>query len=425
MNTKSTIVNNINNNIHSLMILCLSMGFLLYKYLLQIFPAVMTEQLQASFHLSAFQLGNLAACFFYAYFIMQIFSGPLLDRYALKYISSLSIIIAAIGAYLFSVTNHLWLILIARVLMGAGAAFATVSYLKMAVIFFDKKYYAVIAGFLTVGVMIGALCGQAPLAYLVKHSGWQHSTLMISGIGCIIAICYLLFPKNQTTPTSSNFFAGLLFIMKKKHNWCLLMYSGFAFAPLAVFGSLWGIPFIQVSDHLSTISASEMVSWLYIGFGVGGVFFGYIAKASQRLYPSMFIGLAVSFISLCLFVYSGLTSHIIQTMCLLFLGIGTGAFMLGFNLGKNLNQLLLAATVVAFINTGDAFLGGITDPIIGKILDSTHSGNKLLLTDISMHSYHLAFAILPLYLLVSVFFLLKIKIKYSYKKQQVALEAAS
>jgi fucose permease len=87
MNTKSLITNN-NNNIHSLMILCLSMGFLLYKYLLQIFPAVMTKQLQTSFHLSAFQLGNLAACFFYAYFIMQIFSGPLLDRYALKYIVS-------------------------------------------------------------------------------------------------------------------------------------------------------------------------------------------------------------------------------------------------------------------------------------------------------------------------------------------------
>jgi MFS family permease len=342
-----------------------------------------------------------------------------------QYISSLSIIIAAIGVYLFSVTHHLWLILMARVLMGAGAAFATVSYLKMAVIFFDKKYYAVIAGFLTVGVMIGALCGQAPLAYLIKHSGWQHSTLIISGIGCIIAICYLLFPKNQTTPTSSHFFAGLLLIMKKKHNWCLLMYSGFAFAPLAVFGSLWGIPFIQASDHLSTIRASEMVSWLYIGFGVGGVVFGCIAKASQRLYPSMFIGLAVSFISLCVFVYSGLTNHIIQSMCLLFLGIGTGAFMLGFNLGKNLNQILLAATVVAFINTGDAFLGGITDPIIGKILDVTHSGHKLLLTDISMRSYHLAFMILPLYLLVSVFFLLKVKIKYSCKKQQIALEAAS
>ena len=89
-------------------------------------------------------------------------------------------------------------------------------------------------------------------------------------------------------------------------------------------------------------------------------------------------------------------------------GVGTGTFMLGFNLGKNINKLLLAATVVAFINTGDAFLGGITDPLIGKVLDILQSGHYKLLTDISIHSYHVAFAILPLYVVLSFCFLLKI-----------------
>ena len=83
--------------------------------------------------------------------------------------------------------------------------------------------------------------------------------------------------------------------------------------------------------------------------------------------------------------------------------------MLGFDLGKQMNSLALAATMVAFINTGDAFLGGISDPLIGHILDALTSFHHVALIDISAQKFQLAFVVLPLYLILAAIFLAAVK----------------
>ena len=390
------------------LIIAVSMCFLLYKYFLQIFPAVITAALQKKFHLSAFDLGNLAGCFFYAYFIMQIFSGPILDRWPLKYVSALAMVVSAIGLFIFSMSHFWWGVLLARLLMGAGASFATVSYLKMAAIYFENNY-APIAGLLTLAVMIGALTGQAPLAYAVKSMGWSHVLMWAAVVGLLVSLAYLVFPKNTQKSVPAHFFSGLIHVAQQKNNWFLLFYSGFAFAPLAVLGSLWGIPFIQVLDHANVIDSSEVVSWLYVGFGLGGIFFGCLKKYTSHVFLYMFFGLMLSLVCLVFFIYSGGRSPIYQSLLLGCLGFGTGAFMLGFDVGKQMNSLALAATVVAFINTGDAFLGGISDPLIGHILDMLTSFHHVALSAMTIHQYRLAFGILPIYLIVAGVFLVAVK----------------
>src|SRR5689334_12803121 len=78
-------------------IVCLVSGlFILYKYLLQISPSVMTNDLMRVFHLSGGGLGNLAACFFYSYLLMQIPSGLILDRYSPKRVMVSMIVLGAL-----------------------------------------------------------------------------------------------------------------------------------------------------------------------------------------------------------------------------------------------------------------------------------------------------------------------------------------
>ena len=49
--------------------------FLFYKYILQTYPGLITDDLQRKFSLSATGLGHLAAATFYSYTIMQLFVG--------------------------------------------------------------------------------------------------------------------------------------------------------------------------------------------------------------------------------------------------------------------------------------------------------------------------------------------------------------
>jgi len=52
------------------LVLLLCSSFLFYKYVLQVSPSVMTQQLMHNFHVDGAGLGNLSACFFYSYLVM-------------------------------------------------------------------------------------------------------------------------------------------------------------------------------------------------------------------------------------------------------------------------------------------------------------------------------------------------------------------
>ena len=81
--------------------------FLFYKYILQVSPSIMTNDLMRAFHVDGAGLGNLAATFFYSYLITQLFVGILLDRYSPRYLSAVAVAVAAFGAYLFSKADTL------------------------------------------------------------------------------------------------------------------------------------------------------------------------------------------------------------------------------------------------------------------------------------------------------------------------------
>ena len=109
----------------------------------------------------------------------------------------------------------------------------------------------------------------------------------------------------------------------------------------------------------------------YIGLGIGGPLFGYIAQHLHKRYATMKFGLILCFITLGIVIYAQPNYYILSTALFLF-GLGIGAFMLGFAEGKDSNPLHMAASVIALINTGDAFFGAITQPLVGQLLDFTH-----------------------------------------------------
>ena len=69
------------SQIYPWIVILLCALFAFYKYVLQVSPSVMTTDYMHQFHVNGAGLGNLAATYFYAYLIAQLFAG-LLDRYS-------------------------------------------------------------------------------------------------------------------------------------------------------------------------------------------------------------------------------------------------------------------------------------------------------------------------------------------------------
>lgn len=393
--------------------------FLFFKYVLQVSPSVMTHDLMRAFHINATGLGNLAATYFYAYLIAQLAAGLLLDRYSPRLLTTLAIATCSGGAWLFSSADTLFSAECARALMGAGTAFATVSYMKLSECWFRPNQIAYVDGLLATAAMAGALCGQVPLTLLVTHLGWSNALWTCSAFGAALAFCFYWVVKDKSVllRTTQSFSHGHAFkftdfakLLKDKRNWLLTCYSGLAFTPLAVLGGLWGNPFFEVSHHITALQAATMSSCQFLGLAIGGPLFGFFAARADNRINVMLWGTMLSLLALLIVIYFIQLPLALFGISLFLFGLGTGAFMLCFPFGKSINSLKMAATVVALINTGDAFFGSFTEPLIGQLLDlSWHGLSMHGVHYFSVNEYQRAFSILPCYLLCAIVSLLCLK----------------
>jgi MFS family permease len=211
-----------------------------------------------------------------------------------------------------------------------------------------------------------------------------------------IAANYQTNPPSKQTIHLKDCFS----VLRSPQNWWLMLYSGLAFTPLAAFGGLWGNICMERLHHLTQIEASLMTSSLFIGLGIGGPIFGFLSGKYLSRKNCMYLGLFLTLIGFMAAIYLPIHSTTWIATELFIAGLGTSAFMLGFGVGKDINPLSLAATVVCMINTGDSILGALTEPLLGKLLDLTGSPHLVNGADVfSAHGYHLSMAVFPVFLL--------------------------
>src|SRR5579883_1042251 len=344
-----------NGTLYPLLVISLCASFLFYKYVLQIYPSIITEQLMHDFQLTGAGLGNLAATFYYAYMITQLFVGIILDKYSARWLTALAIFNCALGVILFSHTDSLLIAQLSRGLMGIGVAFATVAYMKLAAAWFAPKRYAFIGGLLASAAMAGAVFGQAPLSFFINLLGWRNCLAITGLVGLGLAFLFAGIVRDTPdqpsqsiahTPLALNDFLALL---KNPQNWLLTFYSGLAFSPIAVFGGLWGNPFLQEAYQLNNTQAATLLSCMFIGLGIGSPVLGVLSDRLKDRRNVMLISTIIACIALLIVLYGHAIPVWLLSLLLFVAGFNLGSFMLAFSIGKDINKPALTATVIAMI----------------------------------------------------------------------------
>lgn len=365
----------------SYLILLMSGLFLFYKYVIQNFPSVMVHDLMNHFHLQGFGIGILSGAYFWTYLITPFFAGMLMDKWGVRGIVSLGIFCCAVGLWIFSKATDISLAIFGRALLGIGVSFATISYLKLTAMWFPTKYYSLLTSLMVFIGMMGAILGQMPLTYLIHQVGWQQSLLNLAETGLLLSICFYLGvgnqnPQQQKSPSVQN----MLSVLSKKQNILLSAYSGLSFAPLVIFCSLWGHPFLQKYYHFSPMHASYAISYIFIGLALASPFFAFIVPKVKSRILLMIISTCLSAVALSL-VLSGQKWMLPWVLvCLCLFGFALGPFAQVFVIAKESNTLMLTGTVISMVNAGDAFLDAIFEPLLGWFMDcTTISDNTILL----------------------------------------------
>lgn len=378
-----------------------------------------------AFQVNAAGLGNLSAFYFYSYLLMQIPVGIMLDRYSPRLLTTLAIFICSISTYLFSQTDALWLACISRALMGVGAAFAAVSCFKIAALWFTPKRFALVSGMFMTAAMLGAVGGQMPLSLLVQNVGWRSALKVVSILGIILGIVYYLVlrdkpaKKVQTVKTNEKIGQLLRRIITNRQAWALSLYSGLAFAPVSVFGGLWGVPFLEKAYNLSRTDAALAISFIFVGFAAGAPFWGWLSDYIQRRKPILFIGTFLALISLLIVLYSPGQYLSSLSILLFFFGFCASGFFTSFAMIRELFPLILVATVLGIMNTFNSVFEALFEPVVGVLLDWSWDGTVLNgMHQFSLHGYYKALLLLPASLALSLFTLLLIDETYCHVKEE-------
>lgn len=267
---------------------------------LEIMPINSAEHFGQILQISQSEFVKLAAIFFIFYAILQVPNGLIFDKYGLKTILPLGILITAIGLIIYTFCTSSLTLVVSRSLSGIGCSMAYIAAAFIAVKYLPLNRLAIFIGLIEATMSIGGILASNVFHFVLLHIGWEKANLLIVGISIILFILSIIYSrrveqKSEKLPTQTigELFNNLRQLFQNKTLIAILIYSFSTWLIIMSFAGYWLKDYlIHVHKFSETISLN-FVQLYWASFLIFSILFGGFAKA--RYYKFMLITL--SFIS--------------------------------------------------------------------------------------------------------------------------------
>jgi len=168
--------------------------------------AIIAPQLVAELGLSAANLGLLTAVFFLTFTINQLPLGIMLDRFGPRRVQASQLLVAALGALIFSLGENQAHLMVGRALIGFGVSGGLMSGLKAITIWFPRERWPLANGcFLGMGAL-GAMMATAPVEAILQVTDWRGVFLGSAIVTAVVSLAiFFVVPEKPATKTPLNF----------------------------------------------------------------------------------------------------------------------------------------------------------------------------------------------------------------------------
>lgn len=391
--------------------------FYFYESLLQVSIGVMSSELMRDFAINSQTLGFLSGIFYYSYSPVQLPCGILMDRFGPNRVLTIATIICALSTIVFGMTDSLFMAGATRLMIGFGAAFAAVGTMKLAANWFSADRFALLTGLLVTIGMLGAIGAETPLALMIEHYGWRSCMIIMGSLGLLLALLIFIIAKDHPNtpskkvhtshaPEQTSMLMSFHALLKNKQLWLIATYGGLMYMATPVFCGLWGVPFLMYKMQVAKTIAANYVSLVFLGWAIASPLWGLFSNRIGLRKPPMYVGTIGALITSLLFIYAPLGSGWLMG-CLLFLfGVSSAGFLCAFSVAKELCSSHYMATGLGFMNMLNMVGIAIAQPLIGFILDKFWAGEIINQVRVyPIHAYHIALAILPVGIFISLLIL--------------------
>ncbi|HAG42925.1 MAG TPA: MFS transporter [Clostridium sp.] len=362
-------------------------GILVAVYLIVFFHrlsvGVIVGDLEKSFGMNASQIANLGSMYFYAYTIMQIPTGVLVDYLGPKKTVVYGSLIAAIGLIIFSLSTTIILAYFSRLLVGLGVSVVFLSILKIQANWFPAKDFASMSGLTSFIGSMGGLLAQAPLLALVGLIGWRSSFASMGIITIIFAVLVILFVKNtpieedqskvnhqKNNPSQSpqNILSQLLSVIKNPKIWSPALAFGTVNGAVMLFTGTFGVSYITSIYGVSKVIAANYISMALLASGVACLFVGKISDKLRKRKLPMVILAAIAAISWTTLVFANPPIWLMVILVIL-IGASGSIGVICWSVGKEVSDPTLSGMSMSIVNVCGFLFAAVLPVICGKFVD--------------------------------------------------------
>ncbi len=368
--------------------------FYLAAFYLRNSPAVMTTELMRDFGITASQLGQFSAVYFYAYVVLQIPTGVLVDSWGARRLLILGSVLAAAGTFAFGSTTSVAAATMGRGLVGAATAVGWVVTLKLATHWFPSRRFAMLTG---LGLMIGnvgALFAQVPLRMGVEQFGWR--PVALGSAAAMLGVAGLACALVRNDPAERNYrsyapsvlqkvnqisvwqlLKGFKHVFAYRNTWLIFLAQGGFVGTMIGFTGLWGPPFLRQRFDIPSTTAAAICSVMTVCWAVSSPICGHLSDKIGRRKPVYLSGAVTAAIGFAIMFYV----PALPLWGFVLLGglasFACGAVILGFAYAKESVPVHYLGTVSGAINVGNMIGPTFLQPAIGWVLDQRWAGQTM------------------------------------------------
>ncbi len=401
--------------------------FYLYETFLRVSPSVMANDLMRDFGVNSTALGVLSSCYYYAYVILQIPCGIIVDKLGIRIIVTCSALLCVIGTLLFASSESILLAQLGRFLIGAGSACAFISCLKVTVEWFNPMQFALVAGLTNMMGTLGGVCAGQPLAVFVNQLGWRDASFKLALIGVGVALIAWFFLKNHpnhahtANQRSHSLKEGCAYLVRNKQVWLAGFVGGLMYLPISAFAELWGVPFLMHAYGVNNEIASSASVMIFIGTAVGSPFAAFLVNRFRSIMFVMRYSALASGLIFIMIAYTAIFPLYIAYIMMFLAGFFIGGQVLCFTIAQNNSSADISGATIGFTNALVMMSGVLFQPFLGSILDFFWDGSlsEAGVHLYSAHAYQMSILTIPVSLLVSFVVLAFIKETYQTKEKAI------
>lgn len=380
--------------------------FFLLAFVQRVSPSVMVEDLMRDFAVSAIILGNLSACYYYAYAAMQIPIGLMMDRVGPRLLLTAFGLICVGGNLIFALADDVSLAYVGRILIGIGAAAAWVGTLTLATRWLPARNFVLLTGIGQVFGMGGAVFGQYPLSLAVDAYGWRATLVGVAVVAGILSVLFWLIVRDHPPGSAPARVTGssqpppmrrlLGGVLRSSQAWLAagvgLAYTG----TMLAFAGLWAVPFLSTAYGFSRAEAAGQASLLFIGWAIAAPFIGWMADRTGWWRPILVAGGMIGAGALGWLLYLPVAGPVHLAALILISGAAGATMILTFSCARAANPPEATPAVFGFVNTAVTASAGMLQPLIGWILDLQWDGRTAAGVPVyEPDHYILALSVLP------------------------------